>query len=144
MKYWLYCLCCTLHPCILFIYLFIFEFYFIWFFLEQVLISHPFYTHQCIHVNPNLPIHHTTTPTPPRLSPLGVRMFVLYVCVSISALQTGSSVPFFQVPHICVTIRYLKNYVFKCTEFVVSQCARLRLLFFCCFFYKELKHFNSG
>ena len=29
------------------------------------------------------------------LSLLGVHMFVLYVCVSISALQTGSSVPFF-------------------------------------------------
>ena len=28
-------------------------------------------------------------------SPLGVHMFVLYICVSISALQTSSSVPFF-------------------------------------------------
>ena len=28
------------------------------------------------------------------LSPLGVRTFVLYICVSISALQTGSSVLF--------------------------------------------------
>ena len=37
-----------------------FEFYFIYFFIQQVLISHPFYTHQCIHVNPNLAIHHTT------------------------------------------------------------------------------------
>ena len=33
----------------------------IYFFIQQVLISHPFYTHQCIHVNPNLPIHPTTT-----------------------------------------------------------------------------------
>ena len=39
--------------------------------------------------NPNLPIH----PTP--LPPLGVHTFVLCVCVSISALQIGSSVPFF-------------------------------------------------
>nr|XP_058922270.1 THAP domain-containing protein 6 isoform X3 [Kogia breviceps] len=62
-------------------------------FIFQVLISHQFYTHQCIHVNPNLPIHHTTTPR--TLSPLGVHMFVLYICVSISALQTGSSVTFF-------------------------------------------------
>ena len=46
-------------------------------------------------------------PTHPHLSPLGVHTFVLYICVSISALQTGSSVPFFQVPHICVNIRYL-------------------------------------
>ena len=69
--------------------------YLIYFFIQQVLISHPFYTHQCIHVNPNRPIQHTPTPTPPRLSPLGVRTFVLYICVSTSALQTGSSVPFF-------------------------------------------------
>ena len=41
----------------------------------------------------NLPVHPTTTPTP--LSPLGVHTFVLYICFSISALQTGSSVPFF-------------------------------------------------
>ena len=66
-----------------------------YFFIQQVLISYPFYTHQCIHVNPNLPTHHTTTPTPPWLSPLGVHTFVLYICASISALQTGSSVPFF-------------------------------------------------
>ena len=37
----------------------------------------------------------TTPPNPPWLSPLGVHTFVLYTCVSISALQTGSSVPFF-------------------------------------------------
>ena len=30
---------------------------------------------------------------PPPLSPPGVHTFVLYICVSISALQTGSSVP---------------------------------------------------
>ena len=71
------------------------KFNYIYFFIQQVLISHPFYIHQCIHVNPSLPIHHTTAPTPPLLSPLGVHTFVLYICVSISALQTGSSVPFF-------------------------------------------------
>ena len=32
---------------------------------------------------------------PPPLSPLGVHTFVLYICVSTSALQTGSSVLFF-------------------------------------------------
>ena len=64
------------------------------FFIQQVPISHPFHTHQCIHVNPNRPIHPTTTHPPP-LPPLGVHTFVLYICVSISALQTGSSVPFF-------------------------------------------------
>ena len=36
-------------------------------------------------------------PPPPHLPlpPLGVHTFVFYICVSISALQTGSSVPFF-------------------------------------------------
>ena len=58
----------------IFIYLFfwIFEFYF---FIQQVLISYPFYTHQCIYVNPNLPIHHTTT-TPTTTFPL----WCPYVC----------------------------------------------------------------
>ena len=72
-------------------------------FIQQVLISHQFYTHQCIHVNPNCPIHHTTTPTAPQLSPLGVHTFVFYICVSISALQTSSSVPFSRF-HIYVLI----------------------------------------
>ena len=62
-----------------------------------------FYTQyqQCICVNPNLPI----PPTQP--FPLGIHTFVRYVSVSISALQIGSSVPFFQIPHICIEIRYL-------------------------------------
>ena len=30
-----------------------------------------------------------------------VHMSLLYVCISISALQIGSSVPSFQIPHIC-------------------------------------------
>ena len=34
----------------------IFEFNFIYFFIQQVLISHQLYTHQCIHVNSNRPI----------------------------------------------------------------------------------------
>ena len=57
----------------------------------------------CQSQSPNSSHHHP----PPPLSPLGVHMLVLYICVSISALQTGSSVPFFQIPHICVNIRYL-------------------------------------
>ena len=47
--------------------------------------------------------HH---PLPP-VSPLGVFKVVLYICVSISVLQTASSVPFFYIPHICVNIWYL-------------------------------------
>ena len=34
-------------------------------------------------------------PTSSQFSPLGVHMTILYICVSTSALQTGSSVPFF-------------------------------------------------
>ena len=34
-------------------------------------------------------------PPPPAAYPLGVHTFVLFICVSISVLQTGSSVPFF-------------------------------------------------
>ena len=40
-------------------------------------------------------------PTP---FPLGIHTFVLYICVSISALQIKSSIPFFQIPHICINI----------------------------------------
>ena len=68
---------------------------FVCFFILQVLIRHQFYTHQCIHVNPNRPIQHTTIPTSLQFSPLCVHMSILYICVSTSALQTGSSVPFF-------------------------------------------------
>ena len=38
--------------------------------------------------------------------PFGVHMFVIYICVSISALQIGSSVPFFQIPHISINIYF--------------------------------------
>ena len=56
--------------------LYFFEFYFIYCFIQQVLISHPFYTHQCIHINPNLPIHHTPTPTAHCFPPLvSIRLF---------------------------------------------------------------------
>ena len=50
-----------------------------------------------ISVYMSIPIPQFITPPPPAplLSPLGVHTFVLYICVSISALQTGPSVPFF-------------------------------------------------
>ena len=47
------------------------------------------FIHMCIYVNPSLPIHSIPS------FPLGVHMFVLYICVSISALQVGLSVHFF-------------------------------------------------
>ena len=68
---------------------------------QQVPTNQLFYTQQCIYVNPNLPIH-PTLPFPPH-----VHMSILYTCISIAALQIGSSVPFFQIPHICVNIQYL-------------------------------------
>ena len=77
------------------VFCFLFVCLFVCLFILQVLIRHQFYTHQCIHFNPNRPIQHTTIPTPPQFSPLGVHMSILYICVSTSALQTGSSVPFF-------------------------------------------------
>ena len=53
-----------------------------------------------IYVNPSLPIHPT-----PRF-PLGIHTFILCICVSISALQIRSFIPFFSIPHICVNICY--------------------------------------
>ena len=57
------------------------EFYFC--FIQQVLTSHPFYTHQCIHVNPNRPIHHTTptTPTPAAFPPWCPYVCSLHLCL---------------------------------------------------------------
>ena len=43
--------------------------------------------HVCLYVNPNFPTHQIS------LSPLGVHMFVLYDCVSVSSLQIDSSEP---------------------------------------------------
>ena len=50
-----------------------------------------------ISVYMSIPISQFIPPSPPHplLSPLSVHTFVFYICVSISALQTGSSVPFF-------------------------------------------------
>ena len=61
---------------------FFFKFLFICFFIQQVLVTCLFYAYWCVCVGPNLPIQ-----PPPATSPLGVHAFVLYICVSISALQ---------------------------------------------------------
>ena len=60
----------------------IFKFNFIYFFIQQVLISHQFYTHECIHVNPNCSIHHTTTTTPPHRFPSLVSICLFSTSVS--------------------------------------------------------------
>ena len=45
---------------------------------------------------------------------------MLVLCVSISALQIGSSVPFFWIPHICVIMRYL-FFSFWLTSFCITD-----------------------
>ena len=57
-------------------------FFLIYFFIQQVLISHPFYTHQCIHVNPNLPIHPTATPPPTTFPPWCPYVCSLHLCLN--------------------------------------------------------------
>ena len=77
----------------------------------------------CIHVymtNPhicqsNLPTHSSPPP------PLGVHTCVFYVCVSISALQIGSSVPFSRF-HIYVLCNIYKYIVIVITVFT-QHCA---------------------
>ena len=75
---------------------------FFFFLIQQVLII--YFMHISVYMS--IPISQFIPPPPPcpLLSPLGVHTIVLYICVSIFALQTGSSVPFFCIPHICVNI----------------------------------------
>ena len=60
-----------------------------------------FYTWQCIYVKPNPPVH----PTLP--FPCYAHVSVLYVCISVPALELGSFVPFFLILHTCINMRYL-------------------------------------
>ena len=63
---------------------------------------------------------------PPLFLLLGVHTFVLCIRVSISALQMGSPVPFFQIPHTCVSIQYLfflfLTYFTLCNSLQVHPC----------------------
>ena len=65
-------------------------------------VGSPFYTQQCIYVNPSLPICPTS---------LGNHKFLLYICDSISALQINSSVPLFQIPHVS-DIMFFSSFLF--------------------------------
>ena len=66
--------------------------------LSWALCSHYlFYTQQCIYVKPSLP--------PSLLRPC-VHRSMLCICISIPALELGSSVPFFYIPHTFITIQY--------------------------------------
>ena len=71
-----------------------FEFYFIYFLYGRFLLV-IYFIHISVYMSIPTSQFIPPPPPPPPLSPLGVHTFVLYICVSISALQTGSSVPFF-------------------------------------------------
>ena len=79
---------------VLFLFCFVFDFLnFIFLYSRFLLVIH--FIHISVYMS--IPIaQFITPPPPPRHFPrLGVHTFVLYICVSISALQTSSSVPFF-------------------------------------------------
>ena len=81
---------CLTHLCNTFF--LIFEFYFIYFLYSRFLLF-IYFIHISVYMS--IPISQFLPPPPPPLSPLGVHTFVLYICVSISVLQTSSYVPFF-------------------------------------------------
>ena len=83
---------CRILPDLFIIYLFSFEFLnFLFIFLYSRFLLVICFIHISVYMS--IPISQFIPPPP--LSPLGVHTFVLYVCVSISALQTDSSVLFF-------------------------------------------------
>ena len=51
-----------------------------------------YFTHSINSIYTWIPVFSSSFPPP---LPLGIHIFVFYVCVSISALQIGSSIPFF-------------------------------------------------
>ena len=79
-----------------------------------------YFIHCSIHMS--IPVSQFTT----FLSPLGICMFVLYICVSTSALQIGSFVLFFWLPHMFINTWYLFFWL-------ISLCSSLVLrLFYKC------------
>ena len=63
------------------------KFLFIYLFLYGSFLLVIYFIHISIYMS--IPISQFIPPTSPLLSPLGVHMFVLYICVSISAQQTS-------------------------------------------------------
>ena len=53
-------------------------------------------------------------------SHLGIHTFVLYICVFISVLQVSSSIPFFQIPRICLPCIFYNSRTNRCV--VVFHC----------------------
>ena len=81
--------------------------------IRQLPTSRLFYTSSCIDVSATL----SALPTFP--SPHCMHKSLLYVCISISALQIGSSVLFFQIPYIYIyTLIY--NVCFSLSDFLHS------------------------
>ena len=60
--------------------------------------------HIVVYMLPCCSLHSPHSLLPP---PAHVHKSVLYVCVSTAALEIGSSIPCFQMPHICVNVWYL-------------------------------------
>ena len=66
------------------------------------------------------------------LSPLGVHMFVLYICVSTSASQIGSFVLFFWIPRMFINIWYLFFWLTSlCSSLVLHLFYRCLSKIFC-------------
>ena len=58
----------------------------------------------CSSIYMSIPISQFIPSTP---FPFGIHKFFLCICISVSALQMSSSVPFFSIPHKSINIRYL-------------------------------------
>ena len=92
--------------------------------------------HVCVcvntYTNPKLRIH----PTPPFL--LGISKFVLYICVSISALQVSSSVPFF------LNSTYKQYYMIFASPsdllYCITVSRSIHLTLFCSFLWRVIFH----
>ena len=52
---------------------------------------------------------------------------VLYVCISVAALQISSSVPSFYIPYICINISFL-FFSFWLTSFCITGCRFIHLI----------------
>ena len=89
--------------------------------VQYVLTGYLFHTKHCIYVNPKLPVFPTST------SPLGIHIIVLYICVSVSALQIDSSGPAFSVQSLSRVQQFATPWTAAC-QFSLSITNSWRLL----------------
>ena len=66
-----------------------------------------YFIHSINSVFMSIPVSQFLPPYSSPPPPLGIHTFVLYLCVSVSALQIRSSVPFFWTPHMGTNMWYL-------------------------------------